>query len=238
MFSKNTVNISKAVTAEALGTNDLAGLQVTLLESAIRQPVKFLNKVKECVIDSEHIKQVPSMTPPSMDPAMINLQSQNTHTRVASGANNHHVADSTTQARASPGDNAAKQKRKKEQYEKDKKAKALKGGPVKDYTNAGIIHVKNGALWTDVFPTGLSIKLCGPFMARRFQCTNSGSARKFEHMANWSRFAKADQEKLLKHWDATKVAWLDEDTLKKHNITLADEYAHMVGNASGIKRRT
>jgi len=48
---------------------------------------------------------------------------------------------------------------------------------------------------------------------------------------------REDQEKILEHFHAgkRKKAWLDAKTFAKHNVTIPETYAYLLGDASGCK---
>jgi hypothetical protein len=37
--------------------------------------------------------------------------------------------------------------------------------------------------------------------------------------------------------DSTSLMWLDAERFEKHKITIAPEYAHLLGNATGPKQK-
>ncbi len=46
-----------------------------------------------------------------------------------------------------------------------------------------------------------------------------------------------DKLVLLKHMDTTGLMWLDAKTFKKHKITIAREFVHLLGNTTGPKQK-
>jgi hypothetical protein len=43
---------------------------------------------------------------------------------------------------------------------------------------------------------------------------------------------------LLKHMEKSGLMWLDAETFKKHENAIAPKFAHLLGDATGPKRKT
>ena len=54
-----------------------------------------------------------------------------------------------------------------------------------------------------------------------------------KHYTNWKNVPDDDKMTLLKHMSATGLMWLDAETFTKHGITIAPEFAHLLGDATG-----
>jgi hypothetical protein len=101
----------------------------------------------------------------------------------------------------------------------------------------GLFHCRDGFQKGDLLPLDLSKKYCTFFCFHNKKCSKPNQACDFEHVGRWEKFPPEDQEKILAHFHAGKgeKAWLDAETFAKHNVTIPEKYAYLLGDASGCK---
>jgi hypothetical protein len=54
---------------------------------------------------------------------------------------------------------------------------------------------------------------------------------------HWNNILDEDKIILLKHMDSTGLLWLDAKAFKKHKITIPPKNPHLLGNATGPKKK-
>jgi hypothetical protein len=54
----------------------------------------------------------------------------------------------------------------------------------------------------------------------------------------WDTIKPDDQAKILKHFSNTGNGWLDGETFKKHRTEIPENYAFLLGDASGPKAKS
>ena len=57
------------------------------------------------------------------------------------------------------------------------------------------------------------------------------------HFTNWMHVQDDDKLTILKHMYETGSAWLDAKTFEKHNNSIPPEFAQLLGDASGPKKK-
>jgi hypothetical protein len=65
----------------------------------------------------------------------------------------------------------------------------------------------------------------------------SSRSKNGKHYTNWKNLPDDDKVILLKHMESTGLLWLDTETFKKHKITIPPKYTHLLGNATGPKKK-
>jgi hypothetical protein len=54
----------------------------------------------------------------------------------------------------------------------------------------------------------------------------------------WDTIKPDDQTKILEHFSDTRNGWLDGEMFKKHKTEIPENYAFLLGNASGPKAKS
>ncbi len=56
-----------------------------------------------------------------------------------------------------------------------------------------------------------------------------------KHYTDWKNVPNKDKPMLLSHMNKMGLMWLHAETFEKHKQTMPPEYAHLLGNAMGMK---
>ena len=100
----------------------------------------------------------------------------------------------------------------------------------------GLFHMKRGTPASKALPEKSTLKegVCLDFCCHDRKCNyNHLLCKNGKHYTNWENVPEEDRPILLSHMAKTKLMWLDADTFKKHEITIAPKFAHLLGNATG-----
>ena len=142
---------------------------------------------------------------------------------------------STQPAKANPN---GKHKPNREEQEGDKKK------PHKEFTNKslkmGLFHVKKGTPAAKALPDRSTLKdgasICLDFCCHEQKCNFTHLlCKNGKHYTNWKNVPNNNKKTLLKHMSSTGLMWLNAKTFTKHGISIAPEFAHLLGNATGPK---
>ncbi len=102
----------------------------------------------------------------------------------------------------------------------------------------GLFHVKKGTCEPLPDKDKLTAQICMDFCSHERKCSKpSQLCMHGKHHTQWKYIPGKDKAVFLKHMDKTGLMWLDEETFKKHKVTIALEYAHLLGNANGPKTK-
>jgi hypothetical protein len=106
----------------------------------------------------------------------------------------------------------------------------------------GLFHMKKGTPSSKALPDKSTLKnkvsICMDFCCHEKKCNfNHLLCKNGKHYTNWKNLPGKDKLILLNHMNTTGLMWLDTETFEKHKITIAPEYAHLLGDATGPKKK-
>ena len=101
----------------------------------------------------------------------------------------------------------------------------------------GLFHVKKGIPLAKAMPDKSTLKdgasICLDFCSHERKCNFTHLlCKNGKHYTNWKNVPNDDKMTLLKHMSATGLMWLDAETFTKHGITIAPEFAYLIGNTT------
>jgi hypothetical protein len=104
----------------------------------------------------------------------------------------------------------------------------------------GLFHVKKGTPAAKALPNRSTLKdgasICLDFCCHERKCNFTHLlCKNGKHYTNWKNVPDDNKKTLLKHMSATGLMWLDAETFTKHGISIAPEFAHLLGDATGPK---
>ena len=105
----------------------------------------------------------------------------------------------------------------------------------------GLFHLKKGTPASKAVPEKSTLKdgICLDFCCHERKCNfNHLLCKNGKHYTNWKNVPEEDRPILLKHMEKSGVMWLDAETFKKHEIVIAPEFAHLLGDATGPKKKS
>jgi hypothetical protein len=105
----------------------------------------------------------------------------------------------------------------------------------------GLFHLKKGAPASKALPEKNTLKdgICLDFCCHERKCNfNNLLCKSRKHYTNWKNVPEDNMLILLKHMEKSGLMWLDAETFKKHENAIAPEFAHLLGDATGPKRKT
>ena len=103
----------------------------------------------------------------------------------------------------------------------------------------GLFHLKKGTPATKALPEKSTLKdgICLDFCCHERKCIfNHLLCKNGKHYTNWKNVPEEDRPILLKHMAKSGLMWLDAETFKKHEVVIAPEFAHLLGDATGPKK--
>ena len=106
----------------------------------------------------------------------------------------------------------------------------------------GLFHIRKGTPHNKAFPDSIKLKdgtgICHNFNSHGYKCPFPHQLCKTgKHFTNWKHVPDDDKITILKHMYETGSAWLDAKTFEKHNSSTPPEFAHLLGDASGPKKK-
>ena len=218
-FSTNSVNNNLI----ELG-DDGAKLITTNIQKIVKYVARFFDRMENHILEGTYPDVIPKFTPKDANPKyhIANV--------IASIDQGGLDLCKKVKPEASPPATPARGRVQKKQ-----KLKPAVGA--KDFTKAGLFHCRDGFQKGDLLPLDLSKKYCTFFCFHNKKCSKPNQACDFEHVGRWEKIPPKDQEKILAHFHAgkEKKAWLDAETFAKHNVTIPEKYAYLLGDASGCK---
>jgi hypothetical protein len=104
----------------------------------------------------------------------------------------------------------------------------------------GLFHVKKGTSAVKVLPNKSKLKdgqgICLDFCLHEKKCNFPHQlCKNGKHYTNWKNIPNKDKPVLLSSMNETCLVWLDAKIFEKHKQTIPAEYAHLLGNATGMK---
>ncbi len=217
LFSQNSVN-TNLVKHE----DHCKGLDIKSISTAVKLASKFLKKMTKHIVDDTVPKEVPEFA----------------HTlfveQPGGSLTNTPVVEKTTETPPTNG------KGKKDGNEPKKKKQKCKASDKS--LKMGIFHIKQGVNATSALPKKGKLKdsICLDFCAHGKKCNYPHMlCKNGKHYTTWKNIPHKDNLVLLKHMSKSKNLWFDAETLsKKHKITLAPKFTHLLGDVLGQKGKT
>jgi hypothetical protein len=194
------------------------GLNIKSISTAIKLASKIWKKMTKHIEDHTVPKEVPAF-------ARTLFVKQ-----PGGGFTNAQVVKKTAETPAANG------KGKKDGNEPKKKKQKRKASDIS--LKLGMFHIKQGVNATLALPEKGKLKdrICLDFCAHGKKCNYPQMlCKNSKHYTTWKNIPDKDKLVLLKHMSESKNLWLDAETFSKHKITLAPEFTHLLGDASGPK---
>jgi hypothetical protein len=106
----------------------------------------------------------------------------------------------------------------------------------------GLFHLKKGTPAAKALPKKSILKdgvsMCLDFCCHERKCNHPHAlCKNGKYYTNWKSVPDSNKVTLLKHMDSRSLMWLDVETFKKHNITIAPKYAHLLAIQLDQSRR-
>ena len=221
-FSQNSINTNKIETGDDK-------FETRSVSVAVKLASKFLAKMQEHIDDNSVPKDVPAFA--------------KSFFVEASGGGFVHAstaAEPTKPTASQPADANGGGKRKgnsegEQQAEGQKKKRNTSDKSLK----MGLFHLKKGAPASKALPEKSTLKdeICLDFCCHERKCNfNHLLCKNGKHYTNWKNVPEEDRPILLNHMEKSGLMWLDAETFKKHDIVIAPEFAHLLGDATGPKK--
>jgi len=220
-FSANSLNTNKVEQGDNGST-----LIIKVLDQTVKYSVRFFKRISDHVAEDTVPSSIPRFTPAHAHPS------------------NQIATITTSIAMATIGQDYTKKKPDASPLgtpsieRRNKKARGLKPTGGTDKTKLGLFHSKEGIKPKDLFPSGLESTPCAFFCFQNKKCTRPRSLCPLPHNVKWDTIKPDDQAKILKHFSDTGNGWLDDKTFNKHKIEIPENYAFLLGDASGPKAKS
>jgi hypothetical protein len=223
LFSQNLINTNKI----EVGDNKFKTKNVS---TTVRLAAKFFNKMQEHVDDNSIPKDVPAFAKSFFIEAPGGGFAPKPRTNEAEKPGTTQPAD---------GNGGGKRKANGKEQQGQKK-------PKKEFSDRslkmGLFHVKKGTPALKAFPNKSTLKnranICMDFCCHEKKCNfNHLLCKNGKHYTNWKNVPDEDKLILLNHMNTTVLMWLDAETFEKHKITIAPEFAHLLGDTTGPKKK-
>jgi hypothetical protein len=106
----------------------------------------------------------------------------------------------------------------------------------------GLFHVKKGTPASKALPNKSTLKdgvsVCMDFCCHEKKCNfNHFLCKNGKHYTYWKNVLDEDKVIFLNHMNTTGLMWLNAGTFKKHKITVAPEFACLLGDMTGPKQK-
>ena len=136
---------------------------------------------------------------------------------------------------------AALNKSKGKKSDKEPSKKKQKQETSNKSLKMGLFHMEKGASVAAALPEKGKLKenICMDFCSHGRKCNFYHLlCKNGKHYTTWKNIPNEDKAVLLIHMNETKKMWLDSETFTKHKVTIAFEFSHLLGNASGPKQKS
>ena len=221
-FSQNSINTNKIETGDDK-------FETRSVSVAVKLASKFLAKMQEHIDDNSVPKDVPAFA------KSFFVEASGGGFVPAPTA-----AEPAKPAASQPADANGGGKRKgnsegEQQAEGQKKKRNTSDKSLK----MGLFHLKKGTPASKALPEKSTLKdgICLDFCCHERKCNfNHLLCKNGKHYTNWKNVPEEDRPILLKHMEKSGLMWLDAETFKKHEIVIAPEFAHLLGDATGPKK--
>lgn len=232
VLGKNILNVQAAES----GTLDLALFDPSEAEEAFKHYVRFVNRVKNHIVDQTYDKVVVEMTPDDLNPDM-NVARFGNLSIAAGPAPAAPVSSSKTRKVTTPVASPTKGN--------ERPNKRIKGEGKKAHTDLGFFHFKDGKLplhlVASILPKLESEQkpLCTLFCFHANACKKKLQVCPFRSVSQWSKIKKDEQMLLYEaaHNSGGKF-WLDRATFEKQGVDVPNKYKYLLGDANGHPART
>ena len=220
-FSQNSINTNKIETSD----NKFEAKQVS---TAVKLASKFFSKMQKHVEDNSIHKDVPAFAKSffveaaggGFVPKPLAVEAKKT---------------ATNQPAANVG-GKCKRNNKAEQQAGQKKQRNTSNKSLK----MGIFHMRKGSPASKALPKKSKLKdgICLDFCCHERKCNfNHLLCTNGKHYTNWKNIPEENRPILLKHMEKTGLMWLDAETFKRHENVIAPEFAHLLGEVTGVKQK-
>ena len=221
-FSQNSINTNKIETGDDK-------FETRSVSVAVKLASKFFAKMQEHIDDNSVPKDVPAFA-----------KSFFVEANGGGFAPAPPAAEPAKPAATQPADTNGGGKRKgnsegEQQAEGQKKKRNTSDKSLK----MGLFHLKKGTPASKALPEKSTLKngICLDFCCHERKCNfNHLLCKNGKHYTNWKNVPEEDRPILLKHMEKSGLMWLDAETFKKHEIVIAPEFAHLLGDATGPKK--
>jgi len=221
-FSQNSINTNKIETGDDK-------FETRSVSVAVKLASKFFAKMQEHIDDNSIPKDVPAFaksffveaTGGGFVPAPTADEAAKPATNQPTDAN----GGGKRKANGEAEQQAEGQKKKRNTSDKSLKM--------------GLFHLKKGTPVSKALPDKSTLKdgVCLDFCCHERKCNfNHLLCKNGKHYTNWKNVPEEDRPILLKHMEKSGVMWLDAETFKKHEVVIAPEFAHLLGDATGPKK--
>ena len=221
-FSQNSINTNKIETGDDK-------FETRSVSVAVKLASKFFAKMQEHIDDNSVPKDVPAFA------KSFFVEASGGGFVPAPTA-----AEPAKPAASQPADANGGGKRKgnsegEQQAEGQKKKRNTSDKSLK----MGLFHLKKGTPASKALPEKSTLKdgICLDFCCHERKCNfNHLLCKNGKHYTNWKNVPEEDRPILLKHMEKSGLMWLDAETFKKHEIVIAPEFAHLLGDATSPKK--
>jgi hypothetical protein len=222
-FSQNSINTNKV----EIGDVDLETKQIII---AVKFASKFITKMLEHIDENSIPKNIPAFAKSLfVEAPEAGVTHELRITETKRSANQISTAANEGGRRKLPGgDDPGNKKPRKEFSDRSLKM--------------GLFHIRKGIPPNKAYPDRIKLKdgagICPDFNSHGYKCQHPHQLCKTgKHFTNWKHVPDDDKLVILKHMDETGSAWLDAETFEKHNSSIPPEFAHLLGDASGPKKK-
>ena len=226
-FSQNSINTNKIERGDDK-------FETRSVSTAVKLASKFLAKMQEHIDDNSIPKDVPAFAKSFfVEASGGGFVPAPPATETAKPTTNQPANENGGGKRKTNGDGdqqAEGQKKKRNTSDKSLKM--------------GLFHLKKGTPASKALPEKSTLKegICLDFCCHERKCNfNHLLCKNGKHHTNWKNIPEDDRLTLLKHMDMDSksgLMWLDAETFKKHDIVIAPEFIHLLGDATGPKPKT
>lgn len=229
--ARNVLNVQAAEG----GSLDLELFDPTEAEEAFKHYVRFINRIKNHIVDQTYDKVVVEMTPddlnPNMDVRFGNLSIAAAPAPAAPASSSKTRKTTTPVASPTKGN--------------ERPAKRVKGEGKRAHTDLGFFHFKEGKLpphlLASILPKHESEEkpLCANFCFQSNACKKKPQVCPFRSVSQWKKIKKDEQTLLYEacHNSEGKI-WLDKATFEKQEVNVPNKYKYLLGDANGHPART
>ena len=221
-FSQNSINTNKIETGDDK-------FETRSVSVAVKLASKFFAKMQEHIDDNSIPKDVPAFAKSFFVEATGGgFVPAPTAAEAAKPAANQPTDANGGGKRKANGE--AEQQAEGQKKKRNTSDKSLK---------MGLFHLKKGTPVSKALPEKSTLKdgVCLDFCCHERKCNfNHLLCKNGKHYTNWKNVPEEDRPILLKHMEKSGVMWLDAETFKKHEVVIAPEFAHLLGDATGPKK--
>ena len=223
-FSQNSINTNKIETGDSK-------FETRSVSVAVKLASKFFAKMQEHIDDNSIPKDVPAFAKSFFVEATGGGFVPAPPAAEAAKPTANQPADANGGGKRK-GNGEGEQQAEGQKKKRNTSDKSLK---------MGLFHLKKGTPASKAVPEKSTLKdgICLDFCCHERKCNfNHLLCKNGKHYTNWKNVPEEDRPILLKHMEKSGVMWLDAETFKKHEIVIAPEFAHLLGDATGPKKKS